>query len=130
MKMLCENKGLKFLIFAYHHNMMDGIAEELHDTNLKYIRIDGHTAAQERPVSNLLTRMHSSRMRTARSPTLTGGGLRQRPPVRTETPSPPAPPPPRDPHPGKRPPPVATMTYACENITLSQTSFAGSKNVI
>ena len=72
--------------------MMDGIAEELHDTNLKYIRIDGHTAAQERPVSNVLTRMHSSRMRTVRSPTLTGrGGLRQRPPVRTETPSRPRP---------------------------------------
>ena len=50
MKMLCENKGLKFLIFAYHHNMMDGIAEELYDTNIKYIRIDGQTAAQERPV--------------------------------------------------------------------------------
>ena len=54
MKMLCENKGLKFLIFAYHHNMMDGIAEELYDTNIKYIRIDGQTVAQERPVSNLL----------------------------------------------------------------------------
>ena len=81
---------------------MDGIAEELHDTNLKYIRIDGHTAAQERPVSNLLTRMHSSRMRTARSPTLTGGSP-------TETPRPDrdplSPSPPRDPHPGKRPPP-------------------------
>ncbi len=48
--MLCQNKGLKFLVFAFHHNMMDGIAEELHDSKMKYIRIDGKTPPQDRPV--------------------------------------------------------------------------------
>ena len=50
-KMLCENRGLKFLIFAFHHNMMNGIAEELFENSIKYIRIDGQTPGQERPVS-------------------------------------------------------------------------------
>ncbi len=53
--MLCQNKGLKFLVFAFHHNMMDGIAEELHDNKMKYIRIDGNTAPQDRPVCLSIT---------------------------------------------------------------------------
>lgn len=49
-KMLCENQGLKFIVFAFHHVMMDAIAEELHDSKVDFIRIDGHTPNQERPV--------------------------------------------------------------------------------
>ncbi len=56
--MLVENEGLKFLIFAYHHNMMDGIAETLLDQKIKYIRIDGNTPRDERPVR------YTSRTRT------------------------------------------------------------------
>ena len=86
-------------------------------------------------------RMHSSRMRTARSlPCGGGGGLPDRDPpdrdlTRTETPQtenlPPGERPPhhvtcnvcwdRDPP----PPPVNTMTQRCWHITLPQTSFAG-----
>ena len=50
-KMLCDNQGLKFIVFAYHHVMMDGIAEQLHDEGVQYMRIDGSTPPQDRPVS-------------------------------------------------------------------------------
>ncbi len=49
--MLCDNQGLKFIVFAFHHVMMDGVAEKLHDEKVEYIRIDGQTPPQERPVS-------------------------------------------------------------------------------
>ena len=54
------------------------------------------------------TRMHSSRMRTARSSSRPGGGvvLHQAPP-------------------GPGNPPVNRMTDRCKNIPLPQTSFAG-----
>ena len=73
------------------------------------------------------TRMHSSRMRTARLLTVSrsarGGGL----PTSLEA----------DPlvmwpvmHAGKpTPTPVNRMTHRCKNITLLQTSFAGGKNI-
>ncbi|XP_005106506.1 DNA annealing helicase and endonuclease ZRANB3 [Aplysia californica] len=48
LEMLCENSKLKFLVFAYHHNMMDGIAQTLWDKNIKFVRIDGHTRAADR----------------------------------------------------------------------------------
>ena len=51
-KMLADNHGLKFIVFAHHHVMMDGVAEQLHDNDLKYIRIDGNTEQRERPVSH------------------------------------------------------------------------------
>ena len=52
--MMMSNKGLKMLIFAYHHAMMDALSEELHDNTVKYIRIDGSTPAMDRPVSYIL----------------------------------------------------------------------------
>ena len=70
--------------------------------------------------TNEKTRMHSSRMRTARSLTVSriirlGGGL-PNPPVLWMRTSPTSPP---------YPPWTEGMTQACENITLPQTSFAG-----
>ena len=50
-KMLCQNVGLKIIVFAHHHVMMDGIQELLNDEKVKFIRIDGNTCQQERPVS-------------------------------------------------------------------------------
>ena len=50
-KMLCENSGLKFLIFGYHHLMLDGIVEQLNSNQVEFIRIDGKTAQADRPVS-------------------------------------------------------------------------------
>ena len=52
--MLCENQGLKFLVFAYHHAMMDAIQEELHDSKVNFIRIDGNTPNQDRPVRSVV----------------------------------------------------------------------------
>ena len=49
--MLCDNNGLKFIVFAYHHVMMNSLAEQLVDDDVKFIRIDGHTPMQDRPVS-------------------------------------------------------------------------------
>ena len=75
-----------------------------------------------------VTRMHSSRMCTARSSSRPGGGG-----VSTYIPLGPAPPPgPGPPVPGTpraRHPPLWTefLTHACENITFPQTSFAGCK---
>ncbi|XP_052270914.1 DNA annealing helicase and endonuclease ZRANB3-like isoform X3 [Dreissena polymorpha] len=48
-EMLCENPKLKFLVFAYHHAMMNGLSESLHDKHVKFIRIDGETPPSERP---------------------------------------------------------------------------------
>ena len=64
-----------------------------------------------------ITRMHSSRMRTARSSGRPGGGG-----VSTRHP-PGSRPPPRSRH-----PPVNRITDACKNITVPQTSFAGGNN--
>lgn len=49
-EMLCENQKLKFLVFAYHRAMMNGLSESLHDKHVKFIRIDGETPPSERPV--------------------------------------------------------------------------------
>ena len=57
------------------------------------------------------TRMHSSRMRTARTSPY-GGSLSGRPPPYSQTET----------------PPVNRMTHRCKNITLSATSFADDKN--
>ena len=48
--MLCANAGLKFLVFAHHHVMMNSIAEQLHECKVKFIRIDGNTIQPDRPV--------------------------------------------------------------------------------
>ena len=62
------------------------------------------------------TRMHSSRMRTARSSSRPGGVSTRHPPGSR-------------PHPEQAcPPPVNRMTDRCKNITLPQTSFAGGNN--
>ena len=52
--MLCDNQGLKLLVFAYHHDMMNGISEEIHDNKIKFIRIDGSTPPMDRPVNEML----------------------------------------------------------------------------
>ena len=48
--MLCDNPNLKFLVFAYHHSMMNGLCQSLYDKKVKFIRIDGDTPPSERPV--------------------------------------------------------------------------------
>ncbi|KAI0243026.1 DNA annealing helicase and endonuclease ZRANB3 [Lamellibrachia satsuma] len=48
-KMLCENAGLKLIVFAHFHIMMDSLSDLLHDLTIKFIRIDGHTPQQDRP---------------------------------------------------------------------------------
>ena len=83
----------------------------------------------------LKTRMHSSRMRTARSSGRRGVSTR---PPRSRPPLPGSRPPPRAArHAGippamhvgiPPPPPVNRMTNRCKNITLAQTSFAGDTN--
>ena len=105
------------------------------------------TLGAQRPSSQLekhmsTTRMHSSRMRTARSSSHPGG-LHQAPPPE-QAPLDQAPPhckacwdstPPAARHAGIppvmhagiAPPPVNRMTNGCKNITLPQTSFAGGK---
>ncbi|KAK3611454.1 hypothetical protein CHS0354_032734 [Potamilus streckersoni] len=47
-EMLCENQSLKFLVFAYHHAMMNGLQQSLRDKMVKFIRIDGETKPSER----------------------------------------------------------------------------------
>ncbi|XP_076443122.1 DNA annealing helicase and endonuclease ZRANB3-like [Babylonia areolata] len=47
-QMLCENASLKFLVFAYHHTMMDGLQQTLWDRKIKFVRIDGQTKASDR----------------------------------------------------------------------------------
>ena len=49
-KMLCQNEGLKFLVFAHHHVMLNAVAEQLHEDKATYIRIDGNTPQHDRPV--------------------------------------------------------------------------------
>ena len=57
------------------------------------------------------TRMHSSRVHTARSSSRPGGVLHQAHPPRT-----------------RHPPPVDRITDRCKHITLPQTSFVGCNN--
>lgn len=52
--MLCENQKLKFLVFAYHRAMLNGLSESLHDKHVNFIRIDGETPPSERPVSAIV----------------------------------------------------------------------------
>ncbi|CAG5130671.1 unnamed protein product, partial [Candidula unifasciata] len=47
-EMLCEDDQLKFLVFAYHHDMMDGIQQTLSDRKVKFVRIDGNTKSFDR----------------------------------------------------------------------------------
>ncbi|KAL8559599.1 hypothetical protein ACOMHN_008310 [Nucella lapillus] len=47
-QMLCENANLKFLVFAYHHAMMDGLQQTLWDKKIKFVRIDGQTKPSDR----------------------------------------------------------------------------------
>ncbi|XP_059156186.1 DNA annealing helicase and endonuclease ZRANB3-like [Physella acuta] len=49
-EMLCENEELKFLVFAYHHDMMDGIQQTLWEKKVKFVRIDGKTNSADRQV--------------------------------------------------------------------------------
>ena len=72
--------------------------------------------------------MHSSRMRTARSLTVSLCVVVSPPSNHTRTPreQPRTPPPPEQP---RTPPPVNRMTNWCKNITLPQTSFAGGNNL-
>lgn len=46
--MLCDNKNLKFLVFAYHHSMMNGLQQTLMEHDVKFVRIDGDTKPSER----------------------------------------------------------------------------------
>ena len=48
--MLCENESLKFLIFAHHRVMLNGIQQTLWDKKVKFIRIDGDTPPSDRLV--------------------------------------------------------------------------------
>ena len=80
-----------------------------------------------------LTRMHSSRMRTARSSSRPGGGLNQAPSPRDQTPLGPGNPPPGSGTPPDQAAPLdqappREQTQTCKHITLPQTSFAGGKN--
>ncbi|XP_060077522.1 DNA annealing helicase and endonuclease ZRANB3-like [Ylistrum balloti] len=47
-EMLCDNENLKFLVFAYHRNMMNGLQQSLYNKKIKFIRIDGETPTSER----------------------------------------------------------------------------------
>ena len=55
-KMLLENDGLKFLVFAHHKEVLTALAQTVaaftkeHKTQLKYIRIDGDVPSSERMV--------------------------------------------------------------------------------
>ncbi|ESP02276.1 hypothetical protein LOTGIDRAFT_138707 [Lottia gigantea] len=46
--MLIENENLKFLVFAYHHVMMNGIQQLLYEKKVKFIRIDGTVPPADR----------------------------------------------------------------------------------
>jgi len=48
--MLCDSDDIKFIIFSYHRLMTDGIVEQLIESKVKFIRIDGSTVVQDRPV--------------------------------------------------------------------------------
>ncbi|KAH9519017.1 Swi SNF matrix associated, actin dependent regulator of chromatin [Bulinus truncatus] len=47
-EMLCDNERLKFLVFAYHHDMMNGVEQVLWEKNVKFVRIDGNTKSVDR----------------------------------------------------------------------------------
>ncbi|XP_013069197.2 LOW QUALITY PROTEIN: DNA annealing helicase and endonuclease ZRANB3-like [Biomphalaria glabrata] len=47
-EMLCDSDDLKFLVFAYHHDMMNGIEQALWEKNVKFVRIDGTTKSVDR----------------------------------------------------------------------------------
>lgn len=49
-RMLCDSDNVKFIIFSYHRLMTDGIVEQLIESKVKFIRIDGSTVVQDRPV--------------------------------------------------------------------------------
>ena len=57
-KMLCENQELKFIVFAYHHVMINSLAGQLMDDGIQFIRIDGTTLQQDRPVSQSWAGIH------------------------------------------------------------------------
>lgn len=46
--MLCDNKNLKFLVFAYHRAMMNGLQQTLMEHDVKFVRIDGDTKPSDR----------------------------------------------------------------------------------
>ena len=46
---LLENDE-KFLIFAHHKDLLDGVEQRLRSKKVRFIRIDGATAAHERQV--------------------------------------------------------------------------------
>ena len=48
LEMLCDNPKLKFLVFCYHHAMMDGVSQTLWDKGVKYVRIDGTVKGVDR----------------------------------------------------------------------------------
>ncbi|CAL1546880.1 unnamed protein product [Lymnaea stagnalis] len=47
-EMLCDNEELKFLVFAYHHDMMNGVQQTLWEKKVKFVRIDGTTKSLDR----------------------------------------------------------------------------------
>lgn len=49
-EMLCKNEQLKFLVFAYHHDMMDSVQQTLYEKKVKFVRIDGSTKSSDRQV--------------------------------------------------------------------------------
>ena len=74
---------------------------------------------------SLKTRMHSSRMRTARSSSRRGGVSTRHPPWDHAPPGPCTPP---EQAPREQTSPSCGQTHACKHITLPQTSFAGGNN--
>ncbi|CAE8590077.1 unnamed protein product [Polarella glacialis] len=44
------SNDIKFLLFAHHHVMLDGLEQKLKALGAKYVRIDGNTPAQKRGV--------------------------------------------------------------------------------
>lgn len=42
------DSGRKFIVFAHHKVMLDGICDDLDTLNCKYIRIDGQTSSEDR----------------------------------------------------------------------------------
>ncbi|XP_051884285.1 DNA annealing helicase and endonuclease ZRANB3 isoform X2 [Pristis pectinata] len=47
-KMMLENKKLKFLVFAYHLAMLQACTEAVVETKVRYVRIDGNVPSSER----------------------------------------------------------------------------------
>ena len=90
--------------------------------HLKLIRATKSVSSGPDEHSFPKTRMHSSRMRTARSSGRPGGVSTRHTPLGADPPGSRHPPGTRHPPPGPplTPPPVNRMTDACENITLPQ----------